>query len=288
MIPSLREATSPATPLGGEVAFATRESKAPAKAEPDRSVAAAPAYLALVLVHYQRRHLPWGLARLVRGPGALQDVPGLRFARVLGSGRDGGFVASPSWRHQGLMAFFDDASQATDFLRHHPAVQGRRQRSDTCLTGLFATISSRGSWDGQTLQPASRDTCDAQATDGVRRPVHPATANQPAMPVAALTRATLNPRHAVTFWRHSPGSEQALARASGCQLAAGLGERPLLRQATFSLWDSPEAMQAYARRGAHGDAARRAWQQGWFREWMFARLQPLWLQGEWKGRRFDA
>ena len=71
-----------------------------------------------------------------------------------------------------------------------------------------------------------------------------------------------------------------------CLLAMGLGEAPLLRQATFSLWDSAAAMDAYARTGAHLDAIRAAWKHQFFSESMFVRFVPLQLQGQWKGRWF--
>jgi spheroidene monooxygenase len=64
----------------------------------------------------------------------------------------------------------------------------------------------------------------------------------------------------------------------------GLGEAPLLRQATFSLWRDEHAMNAYARTGAHQEAIRAAWQHQFFSESMFVRFAPGSMQGMWKGR----
>jgi spheroidene monooxygenase len=99
--------------------------------------------------------------------------------------------------------------------------------------------------------------------------------------VAALTRASIRPRHAAAFWRHAPPSEAALAQAAGCRLAVGLGEAPLLRQATFSLWDNAAAMDAYARSGAHQAAIRAAHGGGYFSESMFVRYRVLGIEGHW-------
>jgi hypothetical protein len=68
----------------------------------------------------------------------------------------------------------------------------------------------------------------------------------------------------------------------------GLGEAPLLRQATFSLWDDQAAMDAYARQGAHAGALAGAWREGWFSEWMFVRFAPIAIEGQWHGRRFGS
>ena len=58
------------------------------------SAGALPGVAVLLLVQHRTRDLPWALSRLVlgeRAAGAPRSVPGLRFARALGSGRDGGF-----------------------------------------------------------------------------------------------------------------------------------------------------------------------------------------------------
>ena len=104
-------------------------------------------------------------------------------------------------------------------------------------------------------------------------------------PVAALTRASIRPSRALAFWRHSPASEAALAGAPGCRLAVGLGEAPVLRQATFSLWSDTAAMDAYARSGAHQEAIRASYAGDYFSESMFVRFVPLAVSGQWQGRR---
>jgi hypothetical protein len=230
------------------------------------SAGRAPGHAVLQLLHLHRRHVPWALARLALGARSIGAHAGLRAVRVLGSGRGGGFGLAPGLRHQGLFAMFDDEASAIAFAEGAAAVRDGAARSEESLLAVLAVTSSRGSWGGVSMQP-----------------VRQAAAGEP---VAVLTRASVRLRHAATFWGHSPASERALARAVGCRLAAGLGEAPLLRQATFSLWDSAQALQAYARHGAHGDAARHAMGDGWFSEWMFVRFSPLSLRGCWQGRDF--
>ncbi len=74
--------------------------------------------------------------------------------------------------------------------------------------------------------------------------------------------------------------------ASGCLMATGIGEAPLLRQATFSLWSNVEAMDRYARSGAHLDAIRAAHEGDFFSESMFVRFAPLALTGRWRGQNY--
>jgi heme-degrading monooxygenase HmoA len=206
----------------------------------------------------------WGWSRIVKGPQALQDVHGLLFSKVLGSGFEGGFGLRPSPSRQGMFGLFESLSAAQAFVTNSSVLQAYQERSDEFCWALLKTWSCRGSWDGQSLE-----VCAAQPIKG---------------PVAALTRASIKLGKAPAFWRHAPPSQTALADAKGCQLAVGLGEAPFVRQATFSIWDSVSDMNAYARSGAHLEAIQAAAQNDYFSESMFARFVPLQVQGQWQGK----
>ena len=224
----------------------------------------------LMLADIAAGHRLWGWSRIVRGAAALSGVPGLRMAKALGSGHHGGFGLRPSASRQGLFAVFASEVAADDFIERSTVVQTYRQRAGEFLVAKLRATSSRGAWGGASMA--------VTATAGANQ------ATPTAGPVAALTRASIRPSKALQFWRHSPLSEAALAAAPGCRLAVGLGEAPVLRQATFSVWDDQAAMDAYARSGAHLDAIRSAQAGGWFSESMFVRFVPLSLQGRWQGR----
>ena len=222
-----------------------------------------PAVAVVVLVKVRTAAVPWLMTRLVLGARLFHGVPGLRFARVLGSGQGGGFVLRPGLDHGGLFLLFDDEPAAEAFIARSPRMAAYRAHADECLVALLRAASCRGSWGGQAMGV----TVDLQADE----------------PVAVLTRGSIRPSRAWSFWRHAAPSQRALQGARGCRLAAGLGEAPLLRQCTFSLWDDTAAMEAYARHGAHRRASASATQDGHFSESMFLRLVPLWLQGRWQG-----
>ncbi len=223
-----------------------------------------PAGFAALLMHRVRpQSVPWLLGRLARGPSVLGRVPGLRFAKVLGSGLDGGFGLRPGWDCQGVFAVFDGIDAAQAFAFRSPVAAAY---SDTAVEGFGMTLrvtSARGSWDGFELSAVS--------------------ARAPGGPVAALTRASIRPSKMLRFWRHSPGSESSLSRAPGCRVAVGLGEAPLLRQATFSLWENQDAMDAYARHGEHQAAIAASRAEDMFSESLFARFEPVELHGLWRG-----
>lgn len=225
----------------------------------------APDHVIVVLLAAMRpQWVPWGWWRVARGGTALQREPGLIFARALGSGHQGGFGLRPSLNRQGLLAVFGTEGAARRFvLDESGAIQAYRRHSSESAVLLLRATSSRGAWGGHAITPTRGIPVDG--------------------PVAALTRASIKPGKARAFWRLSPPAERDLARSEGCLLAVGLGEAPVLRQATFSLWRQQAAMDAYARSGAHLAAIHAAYADGHFSESMFTRFVPIAAEGRWKG-----
>jgi quinol monooxygenase YgiN len=221
---------------------------------------------AVVLVDVEPAATLWAWSRLVLQAQSLRGVPGLCFAKVLGSGFEGGFGLRPSRTRQGLYLTFTDEACARAFVETSPQLQAYRDRARELCVAVLRACSSKGRWAGSSMAVTA-----AAPVGG---------------PVAALTRASIHPRHARAFWRLSPPAEVALADAPGCLLAAGLGEAPLLRQATFSLWTDADAMNAYARSGAHQAAIAAAYGGGFFTESMFVRYAPLQICGTWKGQTY--
>jgi len=208
----------------------------------------------------------WGYARFVFGRRALRRVRGMQFGKVLGSGHEGGFGLRPSASRQGLLCVFPTPALAAEFIEDSPLVAAYRQHAREFLSVRLRAFSSRGTWDGQRF-----DVTAVAPESG---------------PIAGLTRASIKAHLALQFWRKAPPAERSLTETAGCQLAAGLGEAPLLRQATFTIWDSVAAMDAYARSGAHLEAIRAARDGAYFSESMFVRFVPEALHGTWKGRAY--
>ena len=66
----------------------------------------------------------------------------------------------------------------------------------------------------------------------------------------------------------------------------GLGEIPLVRQCTFSLWQDQQAMRDYAFQGAHQTAVTAAYKNDFFSESLFVHMQVLGMSGLWMGQDF--
>jgi hypothetical protein len=199
--------------------------------------------------------------------GHLGRTVGLRFAKLLGTGDGRTFTVRDADRNRwGLLATWDTAADATAF-ETGPVARGWGRIADERLRVDLRPLTSRGRWSGR--EPFGTPEPD-RAYDG---------------PVAALTRARIRAARMRTFWRAVPQVSADLHAAAGLRLALGVGEAPIGLQGTFSLWDSPAAMTAFAyRRPAHLAAVRRTAEVGWYSEELFARFAVLAVEGTVGGR----
>ncbi|MFC7668769.1 hypothetical protein ACFQT0_16385 [Hymenobacter humi] len=123
----------------------------------------------------------------------------------------------------------------------------------------LAPLKSQGLWDGKTPFDYPADAPTAAVG-----------------PVAVLTRASIRLRKTPRFWQYVEPTSAALAQAGGVRAAIGLGELPLVRQATFSVWESAQAMQQYAYRDVrHREVIQLTRSENWYAEELFARFQVL-------------
>lgn len=223
----------------------------------------------LVSLHLWRvppRSVPTALLRMAADRPALRRVPGLRFAKLMGTGRGRTFTprdADPlRWA---LLTVWDDDAAAGAFARGRVLRRWARI-ADEQWTARLRPLSSRGRWSRR--EPFGRPRPSAWAG-----------------PVAAVTRARLTPRTAVTFWRAVPAVAADLRAAPGLRLALGMGEAPVGLQGTFSVWESAAALNDFAyARAAHADAVRRTPVEGWYAEELFARFAVLSARGTVGGR----
>lgn len=210
----------------------------------------------------------WAFAQMATAPRQLRRVAGLRFFQLLGSGADNGFGFWPNLRRYGLLATWDSPEAAAAFFNSHPVWAAYQQRSAELWTATLAPLQAHGTWDG--TKPFGEPAPGGGRPEG---------------PVAALTRASIRLRRAVRFWQFVEPTSRALGGAEGLRLAIGLGELPLVRQATFSVWESVQAMQQYAYRDVrHREVIQLTRREGWYSEELFARFQVLASTGTVDGR----
>jgi hypothetical protein len=251
------------------------------------------------------RRVPAALGRMATDRVRLRSLPGLRFAKLMGTGDGRTFTtrdADPL--HWALVAVWDDDAAADGF---GSSVTSRRwdALANERLDVRMAPLSSRGRWAGREpfgesisgpVEGPVRDSASGSANGPVQGSVHGLvpglvrTGRDGAEPlpgegpVAAITRARLRVTRARAFWRAVPPVSADLGNVEGLRLAIGIGEAPIGLQGTFSLWSTAAALTAFAyRREAHLDVVRRTPAERWYAEELFARFAVRSVTGTFNG-----
>jgi len=230
------------------------------------TIATSPRLTTLTLFGIKEGHLRWGLAQMGTSGPKLAKVPGLLFYKLLGSGHDRGFSIKPNFYRYGLISTWESEEAADDFFQNSDLMKEYDQHTFERWTCYMHPLQCHGKWDKQ-------------------EPFSPAaTINYSSGPIAVLTRASINLKALPNFWRFVPQSSKALDEADGLICSIGLGELPLVRQATFSMWDSAEAMKNYAYRNPkHQEVIKRTRSENWYSEELFARFIVTKTEGTWNG-----
>ncbi|MFM7709658.1 MAG: spheroidene monooxygenase [Ferruginibacter sp.] len=187
---------------------------------------------------------------------------GIPFYKLMGSGKNGTFDKTPDWKQWALLAVHTRESDQYKTLK---SCYGRFIHSWSSLfckehyTLLLTPMTGHGQWDGQNPFGAFPNT--------------PFERNEP---VATLTRATIRFSRLSSFWKNVPPVAIQMSQAAGFIFSAGIGEVPWIKQATFSIWESTEAMQSFAyRMKAHSEVVKKTRSENWYSEDMFVRFRVI-------------
>jgi spheroidene monooxygenase len=212
---------------------------------------------------YRGMNKIWGMKQMYSARAPMRKMKGLHFYKPLGSGSGVGYSIWPDWSVYGMLAVWDNLETAQAFL-NSPLFKDYQSHSTEQYTVFLKPISSRGAWSGFDGWQFSDPNPDSKL-------------------VAALTRATLKTRFLVRFWKMVPRVSNEHRDYKGLIFTKGVGEIPLMEQATFSIWSNVKDMEDFAYNTFHGEAVKITRANQGFKEEMFTRLKPFASEGTWKG-----
>lgn len=196
----------------------------------------------------------------------LARTPGLRFWRLLGTGAGERLSLSADLRRWALLAFWEDRASYDAFLQSSPVPQRWAAASSERYDLLMRPVRAQGRW--------------GRTEFAVRGEAVPSD-----QPIAILTRAAIRPHKLVPFWRAVPAPAIDASGHPALRASVGIGDWPLVRQATFSVWDSLQGAQDYAyHRPEHRAVIERRREERWYSSELFARFVPIEASGTWEGR----
>jgi hypothetical protein len=233
-------------------------------------------YAVFTLARYRRRYFIMGWWSMLVFHVILRRNKAIAFYKLTGSGKNGSFKGMPDFRRWGILVFFKP--EVGFESRPHPPDQVITQcmgsfignwlkaYCEECWTVLLEPLTGHGSWDG--FSPSFPLE---------KMPTYEG-------PVVVLTRATIRVSKYGLFLRQIPTVTKSLQQADGLIVALGIGEWPLLRQGTFSIWESMESLKNFAYGTAiHRNVIQKSRTEKWYREDMFLRLRPVCSSGRMGG-----
>lgn len=211
----------------------------------------------------------WALKQMQVGPKMLKEVKGLTFYKLLGSGAKNGFSSIPNFGTYVLLCVWESEDKARDFFAENTFFKEYQNRSLELFTVYLHPSESHGYWDG--VQPFAKSK--KLALD---------------MPVLVLTRARIRFNKLWSFWTKVGALSRVLEGYDGLALSIGVGEWPLIQQATISIWQTQAEMLDYSYKNTkHKEVIMLTKKLNWYKEEMFARFLPYKFEGTWEGKNVE-
>jgi len=184
----------------------------------------------------------------------LKDQEGMEFYKLMGSGKTLGKPYA-DWSTYALIQVWKEKSYADTFFNDSNLIKLYNGHAYAKIRLELDAFKSSGLWDG-------------------RKVFIPDISNfNDKLPIAVLTRATIKYKHLFPFWKQALEADHAIKDAEGLLFAKGIGEVPIRNMATFSIWESAEAISNYAyKSNAHQKSIKMTRQLDWYLEESFTRF----------------
>ena len=201
----------------------------------------------------------FALLRMALDRGALRRIKGVRFAKMLGTGKGETFTPRDADANRwGALIVIEGAN--LEMLDNSRLINRWRANSMSEVRYLLDPISSHGLW--AKVNPFAYASTQ---TDGE---------------VIAITRARIKWFQNFRFWRAVPPVTQSLHSSPGLINTIGIGEAPIGLQGTFSHWKTGADLRNFAYKGAaHQVVIAATERHQWYAEELFARFAVRDIRG---------
>lgn len=216
----------------------------------------------VTLLRFQGLNAFWIFAQMQKAPKKLAKVPGLNFFKLMGSGGKNGFSKMLNVNIYALHCVWESEEHADEFLEKSKTFSEFRNRTSELYTIFLKATRAHGLWSGSNPYQTQNLT--------------------PSGPIAVITRARIKLKFLPKFWRKVPSLGKKVDEVNGSIYSIGIGEYPWFMQATFSIWESYEAMHNYAYGNPlHMEVIKKTRELGWYAEELFANFIPYRTEGTW-------
>ncbi|RZL44733.1 MAG: DUF3291 domain-containing protein [Pedobacter sp.] len=189
------------------------------------------------------------------------------FWKLMGAGKDAQVDLSPDFKHWAILTTWNNMEDCDQFYENSLPVKWFRMFGVEEFTILLKPLKSHGLWSGKQPFIIDKDSDLRNAK------------------VAVITRAAIRFSKLKEFRANISRAAEEMRKADGFILSAGIGENPLMDQATFSIWDNLDSMKNYAYKSVdHSDVIKLTRERKWYSEELFARFEIIKSSGSLNGQ----
>jgi len=199
----------------------------------------------------------WAFTQMGNGYKLFKNTKGLLFLKFLGTGAGNGFSLLPDFSTYAILCVWKNETYAKKYIENSEHSKIISEKAYSRKDFFLNSIKSHGKWDG--INPFETGQIISSKNK-----------------IGIITRANLNKHRLFDFWNSVPKASKAIQQAEGVEWFKGIGEWPLVQQATFSVWENLESVKNFAyRKGVHKDIVKKTKERNWYKEDLFARFEIL-------------
>jgi hypothetical protein len=215
----------------------------------------------LIIARYPWWAVPFAFLSMMLFRFPLMADKSITFWRLMGSGKNGTFTLVPDLQQWAIILVHHNEYNQLNYerLTSSAFINAYHKFFNVKLFAyLLEPIEGHGLWNGmEVFGSLPKQT----AYEGN---------------IAVLTRATIRISQLRAFWKNVPAVNRHMKHAGGLLQSFGIGEIPLIKQATFSIWTSKSAMKDFAYgMQDHKEVIRKTRNEKWYSEEMFTRFKII-------------
>ena len=186
----------------------------------------------------------------------LIDHEGLNFLKLLGTGSGDGFSFIPDFSNYIIISAWKNESFREKFLKENKIINEIISNSSKRVELKIDPYSFKGTWNGKNPFQNNSSYKNGQ--------------------MAVITRARVKLKKLFNFLISTSIAAKSIKTHEGAEYYKGIGELPIIEQATLSIWETEEKMKSYAYSNEnHLKIINKARKNKWYSEELFVRANII-------------
>ena len=190
---------------------------------------------------------------------SLINFDGLKFIKLLGTGSKDGFSVIPDFSSYVMISSWENDNFRKKFTDENELFNEIINKSSKRTEIKIDPYNYIGSWNG--INPFKNKSTYKEGK------------------IIVLTRARVRLNKLINFFISTSSAAKSINSRKGAEYYKGVGELPIIEQATISIWESEQSMKDYAYSDKnHLKIINKARKNKWYSEELFVRSNILSLK----------